>query len=171
MEKEKQKNIMQEIEIEKIVLNCGGTGEKLDKSVRLLQEITNKKPKRIKSKKRIPSFGVRPDLETGCKVTLRGKEMIPLLKRLFLAGENSISKKKVEENHVSFGIEEYITIPEISYQREIGMLGLEVSIVFKRKGKRVKLKKIKRGKYPKRQGVTKQEIIHYLNKNFGVEVK
>ncbi len=168
---EKQKNIMEKIEMEKIVLNCGGTGEKLERSVRLLQDITNKKPKRIKSKKRIPSFGVRPGLETGCKVTLRGKNITPLLKRLFSAIENKISKKKIEDNHVSFGIEEYITIPGISYQREIGMLGLEVSIVFKRKGKRVKLKKIKKGKYPKRQAVTKHEIINYLNKNFGIEVE
>jgi len=49
-------------------------------------------------------------------------------------------------------------------------LGLDVSVVFKRKGKRVKMKKIKRGKYPKKQRVSKDEIINFLIKNFNVEV-
>ena len=43
-------------------------------------------------------------------------------------------------------------------------------LVFKRKGKRVKIRKIKRGSYPKKQDVTKEEIKEYLIKTFGVEV-
>ena len=42
--------------------------------------------------------------------------------------------------------------------------------MFKKKGKRVKMKKIKQGKYPKRQAVSKQEIIEFLTKQIGVEV-
>ena len=33
------------------------------------------------------------------------------------------------------------------------------------------MKKIKRGKYPKKQNVTREEIENYLIKNYGVEVK
>ena len=32
------------------------------------------------------------------------------------------------------------------------------------------MKKIKRGKYPQKQRVTKQEIIDFLKKNFGMEI-
>ncbi len=162
---------MQEIEIEKIVLNCGGVAEKLEKSFRLLELITGRKPQKIKSRKRIPTFNLRPGLECGCMVTLRKNYAKEILKKLFSAVENKILEKSIQTNCVSFGIEEYITIPGMEYKREIGMLGLDIAIAFKRKGKRVKIRKIKRGKYPKKQNVTKNEIIEYLTKNFGVEIE
>jgi len=162
---------MREIEIEKIVLNCGGIEDKLEKSEKLLKMITGRKIQRIKSSKRIPTFGISPGKESGCKVTMRNQEEIKnLLKKLFAARDNKISQKQITENNASFGIREYIEIPGLEYNREIGMLGLEISIVFKRKGKRVKLRKIKQGKYPKKQNVTKQEITDFLKKNFKLEV-
>jgi large subunit ribosomal protein L5 len=166
------KNKMQKIEIEKMVLNCGGIGDKLEKSVKLLNMITNKrKVYRIKSTRRIPAFGISPGKESGCKVTLRDKkEIMALLKRFLAALDNQISAKKVVENHVSFGIREYIEIPGLEYNRDIGILGFEASLVFKRKGKRVKLKKRKMGKYPLRQNVTREEIIEFLKKDVGAEV-
>ena len=53
MERNKSKNVMREIEIEKIVLNCGGIGDKLEKSVKLLEMITGMKHYKTKAKKRI----------------------------------------------------------------------------------------------------------------------
>ncbi len=165
------KNKMQEIEIEKMVLHCGGTEDKLEKSVKLLEMITKRKIYKARSTRRIPAFGISPGKESGCKVTLRDKkEIIELLKRFFAVSDNQISKKKITENQVCFGVNEYIEIPGLEYQREIGILGFEVDIVFKRKGKRVKIKKIKKGKYPKRQNIKTEEIIKFLNKNIGVEV-
>ncbi len=171
-EKEEIKqNPMREIEIEKIVLNCGGIGDKLEKSVKLLEMITKRKIQRLRSTRRIPAFAIAPGKESGCKVTIRDKEKIKsLLKRFFAVLDNEISDKKVTKNHVSFGIPEYIEVPGLEYNRDVGILGFEVDIVFKRKGKRVKMRKIKRGKYPKKQNITKEEIIEFLNKNFGLEV-
>ena len=173
MEKKKTKpNPMREIEIEKLVLNCGGTDDKLEKAAKLLKMITKDRiVHQIKSKKRIPAFGISPGKKSGCKVTIRDKEkIIDLLKRFFAALDNELKKKQITENHVSFGIREYIEVPGLEYDREIGILGFEASLVFKRKGKRVKMRKIKRGKYPKRQSVTAQEITDFLIKNFGVEI-
>jgi len=169
---EKVKNPMQEIEIEKMVLNCGGIDDKFEKSVKLLKMITgNRKIYEVSSTKRIPAFGISPGKKSGCKVTLRGKEqIINLLKRFFAAIDNEILGKKITENQFSFGVQEYIEIPGLEYDRDIGILGFEVSVVFKRKGKRVKNKKIKQGKYPKRQSVTKEEIIDFLNKHIGVDI-
>ena len=165
-------NPMKEVEMEKLVLNCGGTDDKLEKSVKLLKMITvDRKVYQTKSTKRIPAFGISPGKRSGCKVTIRDKKkIIDLLKRFFAALDNEIKKKQITENHVSFGIKEYIEVPGLEYDREIGILGFEASLVFKRKGKRVKMRKAKRGKYPKRQSVTKQEIIDFLIKNFGVGV-
>ena len=165
-------NPMREIEIEKMVLNCGGTEDKLEKSIALLKMITeNRKIYQISSTRRIPAFGISPGKKSGCKVTLRNKEkIIELIKRFFAALDNEIKAKQITENHVSFGIHEYIEIPGLEYDRDIGILGFEASVVFKRKGKRVKMKKIKKGKYPKKQNITKQEITDFLIKNFGVEI-
>ena len=168
----KKKNPMQEIEIEKIVINCGGTDEKLEKSIKLLKMITkDRKIYQISSTRRIPAFGISPGKKSGCKVTLRNKEQImDLLKRFFAGIDYELSGKKIVENHLSFGIPEYIEVPGLEYDRDIGILGFEVSVVFQRKGKRVKNKKIKQGKYPKKQNVTKEEIIEFLNKHVGVEI-
>lgn len=159
---------MREIRIEKIVLNIGGTAEKLEKGVKLLKLITGKKPAKMKSRKRIPTWGVRPKLEVGTVVTLR-REYEELLKRLLVAVDNTLRKKQVSENNFSFGIKEYIEIPGIEYQRDIGVMGLDVTIVFKRAGKRIGIKKIKRGKIPKRQRIGKEEIIKFMNEKFNTE--
>ena len=162
---------MREIEIEKIILNCGGIGEKLDRSVKLLEMITKRKVSRTKSRKRIPAFGIAPGKEAGCKVTIRNREEInKLLKRFFAAIGDKINKKVITNNHFSLGIHEYIEVPGLEYNRDIGILGFEVAVVFKRKGKSVMYKKIRKGRYPKKQDVSGEEIIEFLNKNFGAEV-
>jgi large subunit ribosomal protein L5 len=104
--------------------------------------ITGKTPAKMKSKKRIPSLDVRPKLEVGAVVTIR-KNLIELLKKMLATIDNTLKKQQISENNFSFGIKEYIEIPGIEYQRDIGIKGLDVTIVFKRVGKRVKLKKMK----------------------------
>ncbi len=167
----KNENIMRAIEIEKVVLSCGGVDDKLEKSAKLLERITGKKVKKTRSSKRIPAFGVRPGLLTGCVVTIRGDEKEALLKRLFKAVDSKIKKKQIRDNHFSFGIHEYLEIPDMDYQRDIGILGLDVTVVFKRKGKRVGLKKIKHGKIPRKQNVSVAEIADYLKNKLSIEVE
>ena len=168
----KSDNKMREIEIEKIVLNCGGTEDKLKKSIKLLEMISERKVLETKAKKRIPIFGISPGKGTGCKVTIRNKEQInSLLRRFFAAHLNVLKKKNITNNHFAFGIHEYIEIPGTEYKRDIGIIGFEISVVFKRKGKRVKIKKIKQGKYPKKQEIKSEEIIDYLIKNFQLEIE
>ena len=167
-----KQNPMRDIEIDKMVINCGGVDDKLEKSIKLLELITKRKVCVIKSSKRIPDFGISPGKKSGCKVTLRDVEEIKqLLKKFFVAEDSKLSKKQIVTNHASFGIREYIEIPGMEYNRDIGILGFEIDLSFKRKGKRVKIKKVKQGKYPKRQDVTKEEIVEYLNKNFKLEIE
>ena len=132
--------------------------------------LANQKPAKMKSTKRIPSLGVRPKLEIGTVVTIR-KNVEEFLKRMLMAIDNKLRKKQVSENTFSFGIKEYIEIPGMEYQRDIGMIGLDVTVVFIRAGRRVKLKKIKRGRIPRRQIITKEEIIKFMEEKFGTEFK
>ncbi|PIN90165.1 50S ribosomal protein L5 [Candidatus Pacearchaeota archaeon CG10_big_fil_rev_8_21_14_0_10_32_14] len=166
---EKKENNMRKIAIEKVVLSVGGVAGELEKGVLLLKIIgENQKVSKTQSTKRIPSLGVRPGLEIGAVITIR-KDMDKMLKRLLSSVNNKLSRKQISTNNFSFGIHEYIEILGIEYQREIGIKGLDVTVVFKRSGRRVRLRKIKRGKIPLRQVITRKEIIKFMEDNFGTE--
>jgi large subunit ribosomal protein L5 len=160
-----EENPMREIKIEKLALSVGGIGEPLEKGFKLLKFLTGRTPAKMKSKKRIPTLGVRPGLEIGAVVTIR-KNPEEFLKRLLNTFDNVLKKKQISENNFSFGIKEYIEIPGTEYQRDIGIMGLDVTVVFKRTGRRVGLKKIKRGKVSKKQIISKEEIIKFMEDNF-----
>lgn len=167
---ETKENPMRKIFIEKIILSCGGVDKELEKAKLLLKFLSEIEPQVIVSAKRIPNFNVRPGLEVGTMVTLRGEKATQLLKRLLGAIDNTLKKKQIAENHFSFGIKEYIEIPETTYQREIGIRGLSVTVDFARAGLRIKRKKIKQGKIPKKQNVSKEEIIEFMQQNYNTEV-
>ncbi len=164
-------NTMRSVFIEKVIVSAGATAENLVKAKKLLEFVTGKKAQIITTSKRIPDFNVRPGLEVGTRVTIRGKEAIELLRRLLGAIENKMSKKQVADNHVSFGIEEYIEIPGIEYQRDIGIRGFNTTIVFVRSGLRVKRRKIKTGSVPHKQYVRKEEIIKFMEESFKTSFK
>ena len=164
-----KENIMRKIKIEKVVLNIGAKGEELDKACKLLENLTGRKPLKTKAKKRIPTWEIRPGLEIGAIVTLRGKDASDLLKKLLVALNNTLKEKQIQKNHLSFGIKEYIEIPGVEYIREVGMMGLEVDVSFSRSGRRVSLRKIKRSKV-KRIDVSKEEIIKFMEENFKTKI-
>ncbi len=161
-------NVMMKPRLRKIVLSAGAVGPELEKAVKLLEIVTEMKPQIVKAgpRKRIPAFNVRPGLELGTRVTLRGEKAVRTLRRLLGAIDNTISQKQIDSNHFSFGIKEYIEIPDMEYIREIGIRGFNVTVVFERSGARIKNKKIKSGKLPKRQHVSKEEIIGYMQDHF-----
>jgi len=164
----KMENPTRQIRIEKVVLSIGGSAEQLQKGVKLLKLITGKNPAKMKSYKRIPAFDVRPKLEVGAVITIR-KNINEVLKRMLTAVDNKLKRKQISTNNFSFGIKEYIEIPGIDYQRDIGIMGLDVTVVFKRIGRRVQLRKIKTGKIPARQKISKEEIIKFMEENFQTE--
>jgi large subunit ribosomal protein L5 len=163
-------NIMRTMKIEKVTLSMGALGEELPGALKLLGLLSGRKAVETKAKKRIPNFNIRPGLEIGCKVTIRGKKAETLLKNLLMTITNTIKAKQINDQDFSFGIAEYIEIPGMEYHRDIGMKGLRVTVTFTRTGKRVELKKVKRGKIPKRQKTTKKEIIEFLKSRFNTEI-
>jgi len=162
-------NKMREIKLEKVILNIGGVAEKLDKGVILLEKISGKKAVKIKAVKRIPTWNVRPGLEVGTKVTLRGEDALDMIKKLLPAIDNTLKEKQIQNNCFSFGIHEYIEIPNVEYIREVGIMGFEVTVVFSRAGKSVEMKKVKRGK-SRRLTVTREEIENFLVSKFKTEI-
>jgi large subunit ribosomal protein L5 len=162
-------NKMRQIKLEKVVLNVGGTGDKLERGFKLIQIISGKKAVKVKATKRIPTWGVRPGLEVGTKVTLRGKDAEKILIKLLPALNNTLKEKQIRKNTVSFGIHEYIEIPGVEYIREVGIMGFEVTAVFVRPGKRIERKKIKAGK-ARKLDIFPEEIEKYMIDKFKIKV-
>lgn len=170
--RQQTENPMRKIKLEKVVLSCGAVGPDLDKARKLLEFLTGRPAQTIKAgpKRRIPDFGVKPYLPLGTRVTLRGKEAADTLRRMMGAIDNTLKKKQIMPNTFSFGIPEYIEIPGAEYQREIGIRGLNVTATFIRPGVRVSRKRIKSGRLPERQHVTREEIAQFLVDNFNTVV-
>jgi large subunit ribosomal protein L5 len=165
-------NVMKKIRIDKVTLNCGTGSDpnKLNKALKLLEFITKRKAVRTYSKKRIPGFGIRVGLPIGCKVTLRGKEAVDVLKRILEGINFTIKQRQFNQGSFSFGIKEYIQVPSITYQREIGIIGFEVTVTLKRAGYNLKKRKIKRANIPKRHYITKEETIEFAKNELNIKV-
>ncbi|HLC63465.1 MAG TPA: 50S ribosomal protein L5 [Candidatus Nanoarchaeia archaeon] len=166
------KHIMRQIRVGKLTLNMGvgEPGDKLNKAFKLLEIISGEKPVRTKTERRIPTWGIRPGLQIGCKVTLRGAKAEKVLNMLLKSVENKIPESKFDAyGNLSFGIKEYIDIPGIEYRPEIGILGLEAAITLERPGFRVK-SKLKSAKLGKKHKITKQDAMEFMQEKFQVQV-
>src|SRR3989344_3518087 len=163
---------MREIKIEKITLNMGvgSPGDKLNKAKRLLENISSSKPVETKTMKRIPTWGLRPKLAIGCKVTVRGKKAEELLGRLLKTVDNKLKESNFDDfGNFSFGIKEYIDIPGVEYNPEYGLIGLEAAVTLERPGYRIK-KRLRKSRIPLRHKISKQEAMNFLREKFNVSV-
>ncbi len=166
-------NVMKRIKLDKVTLNIGtgAPGDKLEKSVKLLTKLSASKPVITKTKKRIPTWGLRPGLEIGCKVTLRGDKAEELVKRLFAAIDHKLQKSKFDSSgNLSFGIVEYLNVPKVEYDSSIGIIGFDVAITLKRGGYRVKQRMIRPAPVSKKHVISKEEAITFIRDTYGVQI-
>ncbi len=132
---------MKKIKIGKVVVNMGvgDSGEELINAENILEELTNQEPMRTHAKQTLPTFGIREGEPIGCKVTLRGQNAKEFLKKSLEVKNNKINKKSIDEyGNFSFGIDEHTNFPEMEYDPNIGIFGLDISVRIKRPGYKVK---------------------------------
>lgn len=164
---------MRQISIEKVTLNIGAGKDqtKLEKGMKLINSIADRTPVKTFTKKRIQEWGLRPGLPIGCKLTLRKKKALDLLKRLLEAKDNTLQVSNLDnEGNISFGISEYIDIPGVKYDPDIGIMGLQVCITLKRNGFRIKRRILKRHVIPKKHRIKKEEAIDFMKNTFNLKV-
>lgn len=169
-----QHHSMKQIRLVKLTLNIGAGKEQqvLERGLVLLKQITGIDPVKTITQKRIPGWGLRPGLPIGCKITLRGEPAHKIAKRLLVAKNNLLSKNNFdEEGNVSFGIKEYIDIPETKYDPKIGIMGLQASLTLERPGFRVKKRKILKRTIPRKHRISQEESIDFMKKNFNIKIK
>ena len=165
-------NPMREIRLEKITINIGAgeAGPKLEMAKKLLEKLTQGKVVVTKTHKRT-TFGVGKKRPIGVKITLRGEKAIEFLKNALKANENRLSPAQFDENgNFSIGIKEYIDLPGVKYDPEIGIMGMDVCVTLERPGFRIKKRKVKRKRVGKRHRITKEEAIEWVKKQFEVDV-
>jgi large subunit ribosomal protein L5 len=166
---------MRKITIGKVVLNIGvgKSGEAVERARKVLEQITSQKPASRKAKKSIRDFGTHKGEPIGLIVTARGQERCKeLLTRLLTAREKKISASSFDDRgSVSFGLKEHIEIPGIRYDPEIGIWGMNVSVLLQRPGFRVSRRLRKSSSLGRRHIVSKDEAVEYFKREFEVVVE
>lgn len=167
-------DVMKKIRIAKLTINIGAGKEQtiLNKAIHVIKDITGKDPIKTTTNKRIASWGLRPGLPIGCKLTLRKKEVPELLKRLLNANDNILRLKCFDNyGNISFGIKEHIDIPGTRYDPKIGILGLQASITLERPGFRIKKRKPRKSKIGIKHIITKKEAIDFMKQNYSIKIQ
>jgi large subunit ribosomal protein L5 len=163
-------NKMREIKVEKVVVNvgCGGDLDKIDRAKKLLEWLTKQKPVVTISKKR-STFGIAKGKPVGVKVTLRKERAEDFLKKVLEAKSYTIKSSQISNNTFSIGISEYIELPGVKYQHDIGNLGFDVCVTLERPGYRIERVKLKKAKIGKKHIINREDVIEWL-KGRGVNV-
>ncbi|HNW05945.1 MAG TPA: 50S ribosomal protein L5 [archaeon] len=174
MTTDKKNNPNREIFVEKVTVNMGvgEAGEELEKGLKILQLVTKKKPVKTVSTFKLPTWGIRPGLPIGGKVTLRGKGALDFIDLTLKAKNNKIKKKSFSNEGVfSYGIHEYLDVPGIKYDPNLGIRGFDVCVSLKRKGYRVKQRKYNIAKVGKKHRITKDEAIEFAKEKLKIVVE
>lgn len=166
-------NPMRAVGIEKVVVNIGvgEAGDRLKKAATVLRRITGVEPVYTKARKSIRELGVRQGEEIGCKATLRGEAATSFLKGALAAVGGNVKRSSFDEvGNFSFGITEYIFLPGVKYDPELGIFGLDVCVRLARKGLRVANRKIRPGRIAKNHLISSKEAALFIQEKFGVKV-
>lgn len=174
MSKENKQNNIKDVFIDKVVVNIGvgEGGPELEKSIKIIKLLTNKKAVKTLCKARLPTWGIRPGIYIGCKTTLRGKDAFDFLILTLRAKRNTLPKKSfTKQGNFNYGVHEYLDVPGIKYDPELGIRGFDVAVMLKRKGYRISQRKYNISKVGKNQKVSKEDAINFAQEKLKVVVK
>lgn len=164
---------MKQIKVTKVVVNVGigDVGEGVSKAKKLVEKITGKDAVKTESKEAAKSFGKRSGLKIGAMTTLRGDEAKEFVEKVLPAVEELKASQFDGNGNFSFGIGEYIDVPGIDYDADIGMMGFEVAVNLERPGYRVKRRDHKPSEVGEGHLVQDDEAVKFVQEEFDVEVK
>ncbi len=163
---------MRGIRIEKVTLNigCGDDKLKIERAKNLVEMLTANKSVATKSKKR-STFGVPKGRPLGVKTTLRGKKAEDMFSSVVKSVDNVVKASQIDKDgNISFGVKEYIDMPNVRYSPDIGMMGLDVAVTLERPGYRVKRRKVSKSIIGKSHKIYKEDTINWLQQR-GVKVE
>jgi len=166
-------NAMRDIHVEKVTVNIGvgEAGERLGKAQKVLEAVTGQKSVQTISKRVNRDLGIRVGMPLGCKVTLRGDTAENFLRKALPIRESKIYEYSFDkEGNMSFGISDYTDFEGMKYDPEIGIFGMDISVVLRRTGNRVTQRNLVKRRIPKNHRVAREEAIQYMKDNYEIEV-
>ena len=164
---------MKDLRIDKIVINIGvgEAGERLVKAQKVLEMVSKQKSVQTISKTINRDLGVRVGMPIGCKVTLRKEKAEIFLKKALAIRENRINSYSFDrEGNMSFGIPDYTDFEGMKYDPQIGVFGMDVSVVLRRPGSRIERRRLLTKKVPGEHRVDRNEAIEFMSKTYNIEV-
>jgi large subunit ribosomal protein L5 len=162
------------IRVGKVVLNIGvgKSGEAIQRGKRVLEDLTGQKAAQRRAKKTIRDFGTHKGEPIGIVVTIRGERTGELIKRLLATRDNKLNPSSFDKNgSISFGVKEHIEIPGVKYDPEIGIFGMNVSVLLERPGYRVARRMRRTSLVGKTQRVSGEEAQGFFRENFGAIIE
>ncbi len=166
-------NPMKEIRLAKVTVNMGTGADaaRLEKCKKIMHTLTRKKIVITSTHKR-STFGVPKNKPIGAKTTLRGEDAIEFLRKVLQGVENKLKESQFDANgNFSFGIHEYINIPGVKYDPDVGILGMDVAVTLERRGFRVRKRKLRPGKVGSSHLIKKEEALEWARKNLGITIE
>ena len=166
-------NPMRDINVYKVVVNIGvgEAGERLVKAEKVLQMLTGQKPVRTQSRMTNRDFNIRKHMPLGVKVTLRGEKAVDFVKRALWTKEYRIAEYSFDpEGNFSFGIKDHTSFEGVKYDPEIGVFGMDISVVLRRSGYRISQRRMQNRKIPARHRISREEGIDFAQKEFNAVI-
>lgn len=166
-------NQMRSPHIEKVVVNIGvgEAGERLVKAQKVIEMVTGQRSVQTISRTINRDLAIRKGMPLGCKVTMRGASAEEFLNKALDIRERRIPVYSFDrEGNMSFGIPDYTDFPGMKYDPEIGIFGMDVSIVIRRTGNRVTQRAILRRRLPKGHRMDRTEAMQFMKDKFSIEV-
>ncbi|MFW9809169.1 MAG: 50S ribosomal protein L5 [Candidatus Thorarchaeota archaeon] len=163
---------MREPYIAKVVIDmCTGGGEALTRAATILEELSGQTPTQSKARQTVRDFGIRRKEPIAVRVTLRHKKAEKFLVKALKAKENVLLIKNWDlDGNFAFGISEHIDIPDVKYDPQLGIQGMNITVCIERPGFRVKRRRRKKTKVPYRHRLTPEESMVFVKNKFGIEI-
>jgi large subunit ribosomal protein L5 len=164
---------MRRVAIEKVVVNIGvgEAGERLLKAEKVLEMLTGQKAVRTVSRGTNRDFGIRRGQPIGVKVTLRGGKAETFLRSALEIRNNRLPRYSFDPfGNFSFGIPDHTDFPGMKYDPEIGVYGMDVSVVLRRPGTRVSGRRVRPRRIPRRHRIGQDEGMEWARERLGLEV-
>ena len=167
-------NPMFQPRIAKVCVNIGvgEGGQQLLNAENVLELVTGVKPQRTLGKIQNRDLKVRVGAPIGCKVTIRNKDKIQsFLKDAFWVRDNTIPSWNFDrEGNLSFGIRDYTDFPEQKYDPEIGIFGMDITVVLERPGHRVSRRRKATTKVGQGHKVTADQSRAWFVENYNLTI-